>query len=519
MSQRGGRKLFNALWVVVGTTLASVGCTAQVTFMGPLPNNNVPEGVPSPAPAATQRYTLPSSSGVTPTGAPSEGGGIIQTGGKHVEPVAGPELNMPMASPMPMPSKGSSSSTIGIMQAGGQQIELVAGPELPAPMLPKPSKVSDSSSNVLPAGGKQWELVAGPDLPAPLPMPSKGAGPGASGFAAGAPAPAGVTSGPDCHGGEGGYGSVPHELNKVSYPPYMIEAPDILFIDTVRLIPKPPYKIEPFDILLLQVAEAFPNQPITGPYAVSPDGSIILGFSYGSVRVAGLSLEQAEAAIRSHLSKVLKNPQVALALGQFRGVQQTRGEHIVRPDGTISLGTYGAVYVQGLTLGQAKCVIERHLSQYVQDPEIALDVFAYNSKFYYIVLDGGGYGQQVFRFPATGNETVLDAVSLINGLPQVASRRRIWVARPAPAEAGCDQVLPVDWMAIVQGGSTATNYQLFPGDRIYVKADCLVALDNWLAKIFSPIERVFGVTLLGTATVQSFGNNGLFNNGLNGRGF
>jgi len=77
---------------------------------------------------------------------------------------------------------------------------------------------------------------------------------------------------------------------------------------------------------------------------------------------------------------------------------------------------------------------------------------------------------------------------------------------------GGDQILPVDWRAIVQGGSTATNYQLFPGDRVYVKADCLISIDNWLAKALAPVERLFGITLLGAATVQTIRNDH-FNNG------
>jgi len=87
------------------------------------------------------------------------------------------------------------------------------------------------------------------------------------------------------------------------------------------------------------------------------------------------------------------------------------------------------------------------------------------------------------------------------------------VARPAPADHCCLQILPVDWRAIVQGGSTATNYQLFPGDRVYVKADCLITIDNWLAKALAPVERLFGVTLLGTATVRTIQDR---NTGTNG---
>ena len=73
-------------------------------------------------------------------------------------------------------------------------------------------------------------------------------------------------------------------------------------------------------------------------------------------------------------------------------------------------------------------------------------------------------------------------------------------------------MLPVDWNALTQGGSTCTNYQLFPGDRIYIRADPLIQLDNIIAKVVSPIERLFGVTLLGSATVNSFRRNGNGNN-------
>jgi polysaccharide export outer membrane protein len=299
---------------------------------------------------------------------------------------------------------------------------------------------------------------------------------------------------------------LPTELAMESHPPYVIEPPDVLWIDTIQMVPRSPYTVQALDVLMLRASGTLPNQPIDGAYTITPDGRLNLGFSYGGCRVAGMSLEQAEESVRAHLGKVLNKPQVAISLGQFRGVQQVRGEHLVKADGTISLGNYGSVYVTGLTLQQAKTAIEHHLARFVQDPEVSVDIFAFNSKAYYVICDGGGYGQIVLRFPITGKETVLDAIGQIQGLPSVASTRRIWVARPAPADHCCYQILPVDWRAIIEGGATATNYQLFPGDRVYVKADCLIAIDNWLAKALSPIERLFGITLLGTATVQTIEN-------------
>jgi protein involved in polysaccharide export with SLBB domain len=291
----------------------------------------------------------------------------------------------------------------------------------------------------------------------------------------------------------------PTELEKMAQPPYFVEPPDVLLLDTLRMVPRPPYIVNPLDVLIVRVAEPLPGQPIDGTYTVAPDGTINLGYSYGVVRVGGLPLEQVERAIRQQVGRVLRGPQVAVGLAQYRGVQQVRGEHLVRPDGTISLGVYGCVFVAGLRLDQIKVAIERHLSQFVLDPEISVDVLAYNSKVYYVITDGAGYGMQVYRFPITGNETVLDAISNILGLPAVSSTKKMWLARPTPAKFGCNEVLPIDWWAITKGGSTATNYQLFPGDRIYVQGDALITVDNWIAKALSPLNRILSFGLLATS--------------------
>ncbi len=306
---------------------------------------------------------------------------------------------------------------------------------------------------------------------------------------------------------------MPNELVPTSHPPYRVAPPDILLIDALRIVPKGPYRLEPLEMLQINVSDTLPGQPISGPFMISPEGTVSLGYNYGTVRVGGLSLEQAQQAIFNHLSNILKNPTVNLAVTQFRGLQQVAGQHLVRPDGTISLGTYGSVYVAGLTLGQVKCVLEKYLMEYLVNPQVSVDVLAYNSQKIYVIIDGGGYGQQIIPLPVTGNETVLDAISLIGGLAPVSSKRRIWVARPQPCQSNCNVILPVDWLAITMNGQTCTNYQLFPGDRVYVSANPLIALDNRLTQVLNPIERVFGAILLGSTTVRSLQGN---NNGTTG---
>ena len=291
------------------------------------------------------------------------------------------------------------------------------------------------------------------------------------------------------------------ELAKITLPAYVIEPPDILLIDALRVVPKPPFKFQSCDTLQVIVEGTLLEQPINGLYVVEPGGMLDLGPSYGKVMVGNQSLEEAQDAVFKHLKRVLKEPQVSLTLAQAAGQQQIAGEHLVGPDGMINLGTYGSVFVTGLTLEQAKIEIEQHLAKFLDAPLVSIDVFAYNSKVYYVVTEGAGFGDNIGRFPVTGNETVLDAISQISGLSRLSSKD-IWIARPAPSGVGCDQILPVDIEAIMKGGSTATNYQVLPGDRVFIAQDQWIALDSVIGKITAPWERIFGFTLLGTSLVQ-----------------
>lgn len=307
---------------------------------------------------------------------------------------------------------------------------------------------------------------------------------------------------------------LPNERQKTVLGEYVIEPPDLLQIDLLYAVPLPPYKIQPLDVLNMAVAGTLPEEPLGGLYPVDPDGTINLGGRYRTVRVAGLTTVEAKAVVQKHLEEILKAPKVVtLSLAEGRGVQQVRGQHLVRPDGIVSLGIYGSVVVAGHTVREAKDLIENQLRKSLQDPEVIVNVIGYNSKLYYIVFDFGGAGQQLIRLPVTGNDTVLDALSQVNGLTAVSDPKGVWVARSSgPGEH--DQILPVDWNGLIRRGRAETNYQLLPNDRIFVRAYTLTAVDVSLARLLNPIERVFGTTLLGAAVYQRL----KFLNTINGTG-
>lgn len=256
-------------------------------------------------------------------------------------------------------------------------------------------------------------------------------------------------------------GNVPSELNMISLPPYVIGSPDLLLIN-IYGVPRE----------VAGPAMALSPQEVSGQHLVRPDGTVNLGV-YGSVPVAGLTTDQARDAVRRQVFEQLKVLSVT-----------SNGRTTPQPDDINKL-------------------------------LVAVDVIGYNSKAYYVITDGAGFGEQIFRFPIQGYETVLDALSNINGLPAVGSKQHVWVARRTPHENAGEQLLFVDYVGLTQHGITRTNYQLLPGDRVYVQADRAFRIDGYLQKMLTPVERLLGITLLGSSTYNSITNRGLNNN----RGF
>jgi autotransporter-associated beta strand protein len=181
--------------------------------------------------------------------------------------------------------------------------------------------------------------------------------------------------------------------------------------------------------------------------------------------------------------------------------QPVSGQYVVAPDGTVNLRHYGTVQVMGKTVEEVKAVVRKQVSKYIASPEVSVEVLGYNSKVYYVITEGAGLGDNVRRVPITGNDTVLDALCVVNGLSQVSSKK-IWIARPSPTNSTKGTILPVDYVGITKRGATATNYQIMPGDRIFVAEDRITALNNRLTKITMPIERLMGVLSLGASTIE-----------------
>lgn len=243
----------------------------------------------------------------------------------------------------------------------------------------------------------------------------------------------------------------------------------------------PEYVIEPPDLIVVEVLEALPGRPITGERLVRPDGTISLDF-YGKVYVAGLTPTEAKEKIILHLRYYLNDE----VLGLISEDPET-GELVPIPP--------------------------------AESDRVFVDVTAYNSKVYFVMGDVLAPG----RLPITGNETVLDAINFAGGLAPTASVPNIRLVRPAPPGSSCQQVLPINYEAIVHAGDTTTNYQLMPGDRIVVYRDPIIRTTLFIDRLAAPFNTVLQSIFTYTFTVRGieslgqglFGNNNNTNVNLN----
>lgn len=198
---------------------------------------------------------------------------------------------------------------------------------------------------------------------------------------------------------------VPTELAKQALPPHRVEAGDILVI-------------EPNDF----------NSPIRlqSDQTVPQDGVIELG-EYGRIAVTGLSTEEIQDLVQQRIaSHETQRSKVRVGLAAHREGGSSPNEDPVNYGITVRL-------------------VNKENGQY------------------YVMGEVNAPGS----YPLVGAETVLDAVIAAGGLSDRANEHKIILTRPR-LDGQPRQILPVCYKQILQLGDVSTNYQLQPGDRVYV---------------------------------------------------
>lgn len=144
-------------------------------------------------------------------------------------------------------------------------------------------------------------------------------------------------------------------------------------------------------------------------------------------------------------------------------------EYLIGPDGTLTVGQLQPLYVAGKTILEAQNELLQAARKLDRDAEVHASVAKYNSKRFYLLTRKNG-ADNICAMPFTGDEYVLDALAQLSPNFDLSSSN-IWVSRPVlGANTTSHETLQVNYEAITERADPLSNYQLLPGDRLFVEA-------------------------------------------------
>jgi polysaccharide export outer membrane protein len=133
----------------------------------------------------------------------------------------------------------------------------------------------------------------------------------------------------------------------------------------------------------------------------------------------------------------------------------------VRSDGKVSIPLVKEVYAAGLSPLQLEDVLTQKLRQYINNPLVTVIVLEIRSQRVFIVGNVSSSGM----IPLEPGLTVMRAIGLAGGVTEFARRKKIFVLREV---GGQQQKIPFDYSAVLSGKDPEMDFELKPGDTIFV---------------------------------------------------
>jgi len=203
-------------------------------------------------------------------------------------------------------------------------------------------------------------------------------------------------------------------------------------------------------------------------------GSGFSGASLADTDVSQTSQESQRAENRAEkralivVDNYIIGPEDVLEISVRRNPDLSR-QVTVRPDGRISLPLIGDVTAVGLTTSELRDSITEKLTEYKENPTVAIVVMTVNSYYFYTQGAVGNTG----KIPLLSRTTLIQAITLAGGLAPDAVRSRITIFRLG-RDGGPPQKIVVSYDEIILRGGE--NIELKPGDTLVVPSETMVLL-------------------------------------------
>jgi polysaccharide export outer membrane protein len=185
--------------------------------------------------------------------------------------------------------------------------------------------------------------------------------------------------------------------------------------------------------------------------------------------------------------------------------------YTVSVDGTLNLPWIGRVSVRGLNLDQADRAVEARYTEFILDPVVTLTVFTPRPVRIAVVGEvnrpgayttGAGGTPDSAEPVVTEMRTVIQAIQTAGGITQLADIRSIEVRRPQLN--GSEQVIPIDFFALLDDGNQGQNLLLRDGDTVFIPT--ATALNPETAQALA--DANFSPTTVGIDVVGEVGTPG-----------
>lgn len=137
--------------------------------------------------------------------------------------------------------------------------------------------------------------------------------------------------------------------------------------------------------------------------------------------------------------------------------RELSGDFVVRPDGKISMPLAGEIEADGITPDQLKTRIVEALTNFMNRPEVTLEVRQVNSKRFFITGEINRPGAFVVISPIS----VLEAISNAGGLKDFANGKKIVIMRG-------NERLKFNYKEVIKGKNMEQNILLQPGDHLII---------------------------------------------------